>query len=232
MTDLLKQRAFEAVDQKLRPASIAEIGGFRPPADPRTSWFGGKFVLPPGESWPTSKNGPMVPLLQVAVEELPYRPPQFEGVALVQLFVDAKELPLKLPAKNGDGWQLILRTDTSILEPHVTPPDAALLRPFAIRWRRAENDAPSWDEAWEDGQHEKFMRRASAADAYSRKYQNHSSTKIGGWPSWIQSAVEPGGERFVLQISSEEKPRWMAGDNGNLYIFEVDGEWLLQWDCY
>jgi hypothetical protein len=25
---------------------------------------------------------------------------------------------------------------------------------------------------------------------------------------------------------------WMAGDNGNLYVFEVDGEWLLQWDGY
>ncbi|MFC4309461.1 DUF1963 domain-containing protein [Steroidobacter flavus] len=232
MTDLLKQQAFEAVDRKLRPVSIAEIGGFRPPAEPRTSWFGGKFVLPPAESWPVSKNGLMIPLLQVAVEELPYKPPQFEGIAMVQVFVDAKELPLNLPAKNGEGWQLIVRTDSSGLEPRATPPEAALLRPFPIRWSRAENDAPSWDEAWDDRQHEKFMRRPSAGDAYSRKYQSHPFTKIGGWPAWIQSAVEPGGKHFVLQIASAEKPRWMVGDNGNLYVFEVEGEWLLQWDCY
>jgi hypothetical protein len=232
MTDLLKQRAFEAVDRKLRPASVAEIGGFRPPADPMTSWFGGKFVLPAGESWPVSMSGPMIPLLQIVVAELPYKPPQFEGVALVQVFIDAKKLPLKLPAKNGDGWRLILRSDLSVLEPQLTPPELSNLRPFPVRWRRVENEAPSWDEAWQDRQHGAFMRRADAIDLYHASYQNHVSTKIGGWPSWIQSAVEPGGEKFVLQISSEEKPRWMAGDNGNLYVFEVEGEWLLQWDCY
>jgi hypothetical protein len=232
MTDLLKQRAFEAVDRKLRPASIAEIGGFRPPTDPRTSWFGGKFVLPPGEPWPSSKSGPMIPLIQIAVAELPYKPLQFEGAALVQVFIDAKKLPRKLPAKNGDNWKLILRSDIGSLEPHSTPPEAAGLRPFPVRWRRVENEAPSWDEAWEDGPHDEFMRRSDAVDLYHASYQSHSSTKLGGWPTWIQSAVEPGGDRFVLQISSEEKPRWMAGDNGNLYIFEVDGEWLLQWDCY
>lgn len=174
----------------------------------------------------------MIPLIQIAVEELPYKPPQFEGVALVQVFIDAKKLPRKLPAKNGDKWQLILRPDISGLEPHSTPPGADGIRPFPVRWRRVENEAPSWDEAWEDGPHDEFMRRSDAVDLYHASYQNHSSTKIGGWPSWIQSAAQPGGERFVLQISSEEKPRWMAGDNGNLYIFEVDGEWLLQWDCY
>jgi hypothetical protein len=231
MTDLLKQRAFEAVDRKLRPVSVAEIGGFRPPIDPKTSWFGGKFVLPAGESWPVSKGGPMIPLLQILVAELPYKPPQFEGVALVQLFVDAKKLPRKLPAKNGDGWRLILRSDIGVLEPHSTPPEASSLRPFPVRWRHSENDAPSWDEAWDDG-HDEFMRRKDAGDLYDGKYQNHPATKIGGWPSWIQSAAEPGGEHFVLQISSEQKPGWMAGDNGNLYVFEVGGEWLLQWDCY
>jgi hypothetical protein len=232
VTDLLKQRAFDVVERKIRSASIAQIGGFRPPADPRVSWFGGNFVLPPDERWPSSDRGPMIPLLQVAVQELPYVPSQFDAAVLVQVFIDARELPLELPAKNGDGWLLILRSDMSGLERRMTPTEAAVVRPFPVRWVRRDNEAPSWDEAWDDRAHDEFMRRADAVDLFCDRYQSHSFTKVGGWPSWIQSAVEPGGEHFVLQIASEEKPRWMVGDNGKLYIFNVRGEWLLQWDCY
>lgn len=232
MDDALKERAFEVVDRKIRSASLAEIGGFRPPADARTSWFGGNFVLPSSEQWPSSGGGPMIPLLQIVVAELPYAPPQLDGAALVQVFIDSRALPLELPARNGNGWLLTSRSQLSGLERRMTPPEVAIVRPFPVRWRRTDNEAPSWDEAWDDGTHDEFMRRHDAIDLFYDRYQSHTFTKVGGWPSWIQSAVRPGGEHFVLQISSEEKPRWMVGDNGNLYVFNVAGEWLLQWDCY
>ncbi len=37
-----------------------------------------------------------------------------------------------------------------------------------------------------------------------------------------------------MQITSEEKPKFMIGDNGNIYIYKsrLDDEWYLYWDCY
>lgn len=232
MSDSVKEQAFAAVDRKLRSASIAEIGGFRPPADPATSWFGGNFILPPSEAWPATEHGAMLPLLQVVVAELPYAPVQLEGTALVQVFLDSKQLPLDLPAPSGNRWLLKARPGLGGLERRMTPPEAALLRPFPVRWRRAKNEAPTWDEACGPRMHDEFVHRADSIDLFHDHYSSHHATKVGGWPSWIQGAVSPGGEHFVLQIASEEKPRLMLGDNGKLYIFEVNGEWLLQWDCY
>ena len=40
--------------QLVRRASRAVLGGFHPPADPFTSWFGKVNIALPGEDWPTS----------------------------------------------------------------------------------------------------------------------------------------------------------------------------------
>src|SRR5438046_2005793 len=69
--DQIIANAFAAIDKMLRPASIARIGGFRPPLTPITSWFGGNFLAYPDDRWPDCGDGPMLPLLQVLVEELP-----------------------------------------------------------------------------------------------------------------------------------------------------------------
>jgi hypothetical protein len=54
-------RVFAVVDQALRPASVAQIGGFRPPQSLLTSWFGGHFFGAQSEVWPTFGNAPMLP---------------------------------------------------------------------------------------------------------------------------------------------------------------------------
>ena len=95
-------RTFAALDEHLCPASIAQIGGFRPPDDPAGSWFGGRFVGLPGEPWPTWQGQEMLSLLQVRVDELPYRPPQLGGMALVTVFAARDEIPCDAP--NGEGW--------------------------------------------------------------------------------------------------------------------------------
>lgn len=47
----------EELRSKLRPASVAQVGGFRPAADPITSWFL-KGVSLPGEELPVWKGQP------------------------------------------------------------------------------------------------------------------------------------------------------------------------------
>lgn len=229
--DLIRA-AFASVDRSLRAASVAEIGGFRPPVDPLTSWFGGNFSMGREEPWPSNAHGPLLPLLQVLVSDLPEVPPPLRPFALIQVFIDNSELPLDLPASNGSGWLLKTYDTLQDLAPKPCPPSANMLRPFPVQWRLSSADAPSWDDAWgDDRSHDAFVELGDAIDLFHDRYKGLHRTKVGGWPSWIQSSF-PGGRDFVMQITSEEKPRWMAGDNGNLYIFHEDGQWRLVWDCY
>jgi Domain of unknown function (DUF1963) len=57
------------------PASLAQVGGFRPPQDPRASWFGTVPSLCPGQPWPTADGEPMLAFAQINLGELPSRAP-------------------------------------------------------------------------------------------------------------------------------------------------------------
>ena len=92
----------------LRPASVAQAGGFRPPDDPFTSWFC-RGVGRPTESLPLWKGEPMFPLIQIRVSELPFVPGQLQNVALLVLFHNLHEHPFDLP--NGQGWLIREYTD-------------------------------------------------------------------------------------------------------------------------
>ena len=83
---------FRALRKKLRSASIAELGGFRPPNDPAASWFG-RGVCAPGEGLPEWQGKPMFPLIQIRTGELPYRPPELNDTALLVLFLNHDDIP-------------------------------------------------------------------------------------------------------------------------------------------
>jgi uncharacterized protein YwqG len=76
----------------------------------------------------------------------------------------------------------------------------------------------------------KFNKLKDAIHLFYGRYSQHPFTKVGGWPSYIQSSI--GSDDFVFQIGSEEKTRWMWGDNGNGYFSFTDNRWYLYWDCY
>ncbi|WP_379970306.1 DUF1963 domain-containing protein [Ectobacillus sp. sgz5001026] len=71
------------------------------------------------------------------------------------------------------------------------------------------------------------------SDTFFDEYEQYSRTKIGGFASYIQSPISQDYE-YIMQITSEEKPKFMIGDNGNIYIYKsrLDDEWYLYWDCY
>src|SRR5215831_11192034 len=119
--DAVIAAAFAALDRHVCRASIAEIGGFRPSAEPITSYFGGRFVSGPGEEWPLNGGQPMIPLLQVRTDELPYRPDTLEGIALFNVFIGPRELRIDLPAENGEGWLLRSYPSLDRLSPLVPP---------------------------------------------------------------------------------------------------------------
>jgi hypothetical protein len=63
-----------------------EPADMRPPRDPFASWLGRVRVARPGEGWPRGEAGPLAPLCQVNVVELPERPRVLRGVAFVAVF--------------------------------------------------------------------------------------------------------------------------------------------------
>ena len=87
-----------------RRAIVLDIGGFRPPDDPATSWFGRVNFAADGEDWPRSHGRPMHALCQINLTEMPFRPPRLDDVDFVTVFVGPDELPSD--DINGMNWFL------------------------------------------------------------------------------------------------------------------------------
>ena len=229
---------FNNLDQHLRKASVAQIGGFRPTEEPITSWFGGGFVALPDEDWPSNENGLMIPLLQVRADELPHKPAALNDIALLNVFMDCKEHPMthETGGENGNGW--LIRTYESLdgLVP-IERGEPTFVKPFQIKWLLKEKDEPTGEQVMEILDLEDEIDPYELDDeqayyaAYEARYPEMGRTKFGGWPDFIQGSLDD--EQFVFQIGSEEKPNWMWGDNGNGYFFrDDDGGWRIEWDCY
>jgi hypothetical protein len=232
--------AFAQIDQHLRKASIAQVGGFRPPKDPTSSWFGGVNMAAAGESWPTNEGRPMMPLIQIRVDELPYIPPPLSSVALVTVFIGPDELPASQRTadgwtwpSNGEGWSLRTYENLDDLVP-IEPPDVDFpIKPFPIRWHLAEGEGPDWDDATQLIDASRFLDAQGDDDSlFHDRYHNSEQTKVGGWPALIQSDLDTKGD-FVFQIGTETKANWSWGDRGiGYFLLDVDGNWQLTWQCY
>lgn len=223
------KETYKELDLRLRKASVARIGGFRPPEDKITSWFGGQGVGLSGEVLPTYRGREMFCLLQVKVSDLPVVPKELVDTKFLVVFINREEAPFDKP--HGDGWEIREYKSLDGLQflPKSQEPD--LIKDFPIQWEKVSDDAPDWESAWEildmtpidesDGEDEKFF------DDYNR----YPGTKFGGFPKCIQHGHNLDG--FVFQIGSEEKPNWMWADNGIAY-FNKDkhGEWVLEGQSY
>lgn len=223
------EETYKELDLHLKEASIAQIGGFRPPEDKITSWFGGQGVGLIDEVLPTYKNREMFCLLQVKVSELPVIPPELRNTKFLVVFTNREEIPFDKP--HGEGWEIREYKSLEGLQllPKSEEPD--LIKDFPIQWKKVVDDAPDWENAWDlldmtpinesDGEDEKFF------DDYNR----YSGTKFGGFPACIQHEHHLDG--FVFQIGSEEKPKWMWADNGVAYFNKDEsGKWVFECQFY
>ncbi|MCA9632946.1 MAG: hypothetical protein KC766_35080 [Myxococcales bacterium] len=80
-----------------RRAIVMEVDGFRPPDDPMSSRFGHVGFGLPGETWPESGGKAMLPLCQINLTELPFRPPRLGDVDFITVFIDQHDLPFDSP---------------------------------------------------------------------------------------------------------------------------------------
>lgn len=212
----------------LRQASLARIGGFRPPTDPLTSWFG-RGVACAGESVPQWRGKPMFPLLQIRVSELPVVPPRLAGTQMLVLFHNQDEAPFRRP--HGEGWSIREYASLDGLQPlpaEIATIAARFCRPFPIRWESVTDDAPGWETAGEIVDLRVLIADDAAAHRFHHDFNRYACTKVGGFPCEIQHAAEL--TDYVFQVGSEEKTGWMWADNGIGYFYKAaDGTW--SWAC-
>lgn len=219
------RQVLDELKTKLRQSAVAEVGGFRPPEDPKTSWFG-KGVCFENEGLPVYKGKEMFPLLQINVIELPLIPSELSGTKLLVVFFDQEELPFDRP--NGEGW---LIREYQSFEGLVPLPELDLtniVRPFPIRWKLVNDDAPGWETAWNFVDLDPVNNDEEADEAFYEEFNRYVGTKVGGFPDEVQHLAKL--DNFVFQIGTEEKACWTWVDNGTAYFYK-DSKGVWSWDC-
>jgi uncharacterized protein YwqG len=227
--EALISKVFRKLDRSLREPSIANLASGTPTADSIQSCLGGRFLGTPGEVWPVSNGRPMEALLQVRTSELPSIPWQLKDVALFTVFIDAYRLPSDLPAVNGENWLIRSYKSLDNLVPFPQEPNL-LVRPSSIRWLRGDTEGPGWQEASALVDLSKLGRNRDAIDQFHERYKRLEVTKVGGWPSYVQSPPDGMSDFFVFQVSSHPQQNWSWGDGGNGYFYFM-GAWFMHWDC-
>lgn len=218
-----------------RRAILMEIGGFRPPESPASSWFGRVRLALPGEVWPRTTGVPMHALCQINLTELPFRPPRLDDLDLIAVFVGPAELPVDEP--NGTHWCLRAYPRLSELVPLEPIKTDSRIVPYPMRPVVIEEDYPCWEDLAAEVP-------AEVRDSYHDLFPNVPGFKLGGWPTLVQHEIEwPRGDEthftseYVFQIDTTEKGNWMWGDNGVGYFGRGntrghESEWSLDWQCY
>ncbi|MDQ0816265.1 hypothetical protein QF033_000843 [Bacillus pumilus] len=137
--------------------------------------------------------------------------------------------------KTGEGWKLIEYVTMDGLKVVETPEEVRGLKPFQIQWNESEQkDYPCWEKAWSYVDLSEVNESEEATEHFFKQYTNYSFTKIDGYGAYIQSPPHHQPGEFMLQIASEEKPRFMIDDNGTMYFYydKDTKEWFMHWDCF
>jgi hypothetical protein len=214
---------FEAyVLANTRPASILQVGGFRPTGNPQTSHFG---LTPLGlrtETWPRNAEGkPLEFICQLNLKEAPYVPAELKLFQLVTVFIDegnnfiAKDFPV-------DSWCVRAYEDIDALVPMNIPRDAPKYwlhtnRGFEGIWREVA-DQPVYDD---EGIviPEGFDIQAYEAVHDDIHLDNISGTKLGGYASNIQNGM------LFSQMEKDENDVWHDRLQDKVkYVFQIDCE--------
>lgn len=224
--------------QLARPATRFFAGGFRPAGTDEESWIGRVFLFADGEDVPLDASGAaMVPLLQLHLPTLPVVPAALQGIRVLTIFISA-QLPEVLEPM-GANWLVREYAADAPLQRRVLPPaDGQGLAPFPLRAERVDEDYPLWDGGgvpWALAEEILTLEDAGRITGYYDVTCHAYEHKLGGWPSFCQSGIDPGeGFEFMLQVSSDDKVGLNVVDNGSLMFWRHrdSGEWALYYDFH
>ncbi len=219
-----------------KPAAIFQIGGFKSPKNIKSSWFGKVLVGKKGEEWPESNGKPMIPLCQLDVSDLPYKPENIKDIEFISVFVGGeRDLPCD-HEPNGTKWCLRTYNKLDQLIPITQPNYNSSIKPIPIRPSGVVKDYPSIVES-------PLNILFEHDDSYLDKYPNHEGIKFGGYPALIQYNEifdlknYTSNPQYIFLIDSIKEANWMWGDIGVGYFgigTDKNGNdvWSLEWECY
>lgn len=237
-----KEAALNRLDELAAQAILGELGGARPDKENRAmSWWGGNFLGAEAEDVPIcNRSGrPMHPVLQIRVDELPETLPGFEGLALLNIWMDLQSNTF-WGAQNGDGFLVRTYENLEGLVPlGVGYRESAELPSLPVFWRETILEQPAWEDmagnvsphVAQAAEDDWFFKSKYASDRYY-ELRSKYPVKIGGWPTWIQGSNWPKDAQFFFQVDSTEKGKLSLGDAGSFYIFQTTSGWEIRGDCY
>ncbi|MCO8170852.1 DUF1963 domain-containing protein [Pseudomonas sp. 21LCFQ02] len=222
--------------QLAKPATRFEAGGFRPTDSLQESWLGKVFLFRPDEQIPTNAAGqPLIPYAQFYLPALPYVSPLLDGVSVMTVFISEPLPDGEEPM--GENWLIreytaddeLVRKDLSV---------DTFLKPFALKATLVEADYPLWDGGGVPRALELEVLKLEddgVIESYYDLIDHTYDHKIGGYPSFCQSGIDPGDDyEFVFQISTDDKIQLNVIDNGSLMFWKhkTTGEWFLYYDFH
>lgn len=220
-----------------RPATMFEVGGFRPTHEPTESWLGRVFLWHAGEEPPVDADGdPMVPFAQLYLPTLPFVPAQLRGIELLTVFVSPNQLPAQFEPM-GRRWMIREYRSLAGLE-RDDDRSVSRLVAFPLRPHLLDRDYPVWasDEIPADLRTDLVnLKEEDPGLGYDQQTQHAYGHKLGGCPSFCQSGVAFGdGYEFVLQISSDAKIGLNVVDGGSLMFARhpATASWALYYDFH
>lgn len=236
MSDSTK-KAVEYLQPLARTASIARLVTDESSAS-GDSWFGRVTLAAADERWPIAEGRPMMPLLQLRQDELPYVPEALKPFALITVFLatDAEGRGIypsyHISTENGEGWLLRAYTRLDGLLPLEPPTSPVPIKPRPIIWESVNDDFPCWEDLTEEAPEGLELNNRALYDLVGRELPTYEQTKVGGWPTCIQSSIELF-DGYLLQIGTEDDAEWMWGDDGTAYLsLDEEGDWYIEWQTY
>lgn len=200
-----------------RPALMFEAANQHFVSHP-PSLFGAVTAALPQEDWPHWQGEPLSALLQLNLNDLPFRPPGLQNVAFVSLFVASPENSEK--KENGSSWCLRTYKDIAALEALVDPRPGSEMVPLGLP--HLVEDFPE-DHGGDEKIDPVLWRQFKA------QYPTRSGIKLGGWPpSPLVDLLDrhPSNPDFVFQVDFGIGA-WAALGRGTKP--GMKDKWVLQW---
>ncbi|WP_024682770.1 DUF1963 domain-containing protein [Pseudomonas syringae] len=220
-----------------RPAVKFSAGGFRPAGTDEESWLGRIFLFRPDEDVPTNQAGqPMLPYAQFYLPSLPFTSPLLTGISVLTVFI-SNPFPEHFEPM-GQNWVIREYGPDDVLVRKALPVEGSFLKPFPLNAELVAEDFPLWDGGGVPPDLEQEILKLESTGAIQSYYDLITHTyehKIGGYPSFCQSGVDPGeGFEFVFQISSDAKINLNVIDSGSLMFWKhvETRKWALYYDFY
>ena len=232
----------EIKNRLAKRATELSAGGFKPTYSDKESWIGRVAFYKEEESIPLDADGtPMLPLLQLSLEGLPYIPDGLENTKMITVFI-SENLPTDgnpdngAPSSNGNGW--VLREyskDDNLINKRLENLDN-YIRSFPLKTTFVPEDYPVWDGGGipsDIADEILSLEKAGEITDYYDIVENNYGHKLGGYPTFYQSGIDFGEDfEFLLQIASDGKANLNIVDAGTIFLAKnrKTGEWRLYID--